>query len=99
MKFYVYILESLKDRTFYIGQTNNLKDRVQRHNKGLIKSTQYKKPYRLCYFEEFETRAEAMYREWEIKKKYNSDRRRRLISSFDKTKLIEFSVYDLIKGL
>jgi putative endonuclease len=87
MKFYVYILQSSRDGTYYIGQTNNLRDRILRHNKGSIKSTKNKKPYKLCYFEEFNKRIDAMSREWEIKKKYNTDRRTKLISTFDVDKL------------
>lgn len=87
MKFFVYILESLVDGTYYVGQTNNLNDRIKRHNNGNIKSTKFKKPYKLCYFEEFESRSNAMLREWEIKKKYNTERKRKLISSFDNSKL------------
>jgi len=87
MKFFVYIMESLVDSTYYVGQTNNLYDRLKRHNSGIIKSTKSKKPLKICYFEEYKTRSEAMFREWEIKKKYNTDRRRKLIGSFDKSKL------------
>jgi putative endonuclease len=90
MKFFLYIIESLVDNKLYIGQTNNLSDRLKRHNKGLIKSTKSKKPYRLCYYEEFDNRADAMNREWEIKKKYNTERRRKLISTFDSSKLKDF---------
>ncbi|HEY3249540.1 MAG TPA: GIY-YIG nuclease family protein [Ignavibacteria bacterium] len=90
MKFFVYIIESLVDNTFYIGQTNNLKNRLKRHNKGMIKSTKAKRPYRLCYFEEYQTRGDAMNREWEIKKKYNTERKTRLIGSFDNSKLTEY---------
>ncbi|MDP3244760.1 MAG: GIY-YIG nuclease family protein, partial [bacterium] len=33
MFFYVYALESLKDAKLYIGYTNNLKRRLEKHNK------------------------------------------------------------------
>ena len=88
--FYLYILESQQDSTFYIGQTNNLNERLKRHNSGKIRSTKYKIPYKLVYFEEYEKRADAMCREWEIKKKYNTERRKKLILSFDKSKLDNF---------
>ena len=91
MKFYVYIIESTVDKSFYIGQTNNLRNRIERHNKGLIKFTKPKRPYKLCYYETYDSRRLAMNREWEIKKKYNTERRKRLINSFDNLKLTEFS--------
>jgi len=86
--YYTYILESQKDRTFYIGQTNNLIDRLKRHNSGKLKSTCNKIPYKLVYYESFERRSEAMKREWEIKKKFNTERRKKLVVSFDKSRLI-----------
>ena len=89
MKYYVYILKSLIDGTFYIGQTNDLRNRLKRHNQGYIKSTKHKKPFDLCYFEEYNTRAKAMLREFEIKKKFNKNRREKLVETFDSTKLKE----------
>lgn len=89
--FYVYILKSLKDSTFYTGQSKDLQNRIKKHNSGQIKSTKSKAPYIIVYFEEFKTRAEAMHREWEIKKKYNSDRKRRLILNFDQNNIQKIS--------
>lgn len=66
--FYTYIIESISFGTFYIGQTNDLISRIKKHNAGQVSSTRNKKPYKLVYFEEFASRAEAMNREWEIKK-------------------------------
>ena len=80
----------MKDQTFYIGQTNNLTDRLKRHNSGKIKTTRRKAPYKLVYFESFEKRSDAMYREWEIKKKYNTERRKKLVLSFNKSMLDNF---------
>lgn len=49
--FYVYVLESLKDNKRYIGYTNNLKKRIEEHNKGLSFSTMFRLPFKLIYFE------------------------------------------------
>ncbi|MCL4510703.1 MAG: GIY-YIG nuclease family protein [Bacteroidetes bacterium] len=65
--FYVYVLMSLKSKGFYIGQTNNLTDRLRRHNEGRVRSTKAWRPWSLVYFEKYETRAEAMRRERELK--------------------------------
>jgi putative endonuclease len=51
MFFYVYVLESLKDKNRYIGYTNNLKRRLEEHKKGLSFSTKYRLPFKLIYFE------------------------------------------------
>ncbi len=85
--FSVYILRSLVDGRLYTGQTNNLRDRLGRHNRGMIQSTKGKAPYELVYFEEFPSRAAAMQREWELKKKWNTDRKKRAIAKFDKSKV------------
>ncbi|MDP2208107.1 MAG: GIY-YIG nuclease family protein [Bacteroidota bacterium] len=89
MPYYVYLLESKQDKTLYSGQTDNLIDRFQKHNKKLVRSTKSRAPYDLVYFEVHNTRSEAMWREWEIKKKWNIERKRKLIESFDKSKIIK----------
>ena len=68
-KFYVYIIQSKKDFSFYIGQTNDLDARLSKHNDGFSKYSSTKIPWRLVYFEMFETRTDAIKREKEIKSK------------------------------
>ena len=84
---YVYILESTVDGTLYAGQTTDLVGRIQRHNRGGVQATKNRIPYKLVYYEVYGTRAEAMWREWELKKKWNTARKKRLIKSFDQKKL------------
>jgi len=51
--YYVYIFQSQKDKTYYIGITKNLKKRIKKHNLGKIKYTSHRKPYKLlshCVF-------------------------------------------------
>ena len=86
MRYYVYILVSRVDGSLYTGQTEDLEGRLKRHNAGQIHSTKGKKPYDLGYFEENQTRAEAMWREWELKKKWNTERKKKLIASFDRSR-------------
>ncbi len=71
--FFVYILESKVDGTYYIGQTNNLDQRLDYHNKGLSKYTSRKVPWEVVYYEEFDTRTEAIGRERFLKKQRNRD--------------------------
>jgi putative endonuclease len=68
-KFYVYVLQSLKDFSFYIGQCEDLDCRMSKHFDGMSKYTSGKGPWRLVYFESFNTRSEAIKRENAIKKK------------------------------
>ena len=67
--YYVYILRSEKDSSYYIGQTQNLEDRLSRHNSGQSLSTKYKIPWKLVYTERFDSRSQAVKREIAIKKR------------------------------
>lgn len=65
---YVYIVEC-SDGTLYTGWTNNLLKRIQTHNEGKgAKYTRSRLPVKLKYYETFDTRGEAMQREYEIKR-------------------------------
>ena len=64
---YTYIL-SCADGTLYTGWTNDLDRRLAAHNAGRGgKYTRARLPVALVYYEEFETKQEAMAREWAIK--------------------------------
>ena len=65
--FSVYILKSLKDGKFYIGQTANIPSRLEYHLRGHVKATRNRRPLELIYNESFETRAQAMIREKYLK--------------------------------
>jgi len=66
--FFVYVLQSLKDYSFYIGQCDDLDRRMSKHSEGMSKYTASKRPLRLIYFEVYQTRIEAIKRETAIKK-------------------------------
>ncbi len=64
---YTYVLEC-RDGSLYTGWTNNLEKRVRDHNDGRgAKYTKSRRPVRLAYYETYETKNEAMRREYEIK--------------------------------
>ena len=44
---YVYILESAKDKDLYIGSTNDIHRRLTEHNSGLVDSTKTRMPFEL----------------------------------------------------
>tara|TARA_R110001592_G_scaffold211976_2_gene464099 strand:- start:38317 stop:38562 length:246 start_codon:yes stop_codon:yes gene_type:complete len=67
MSFYTYILQSEKTGRMYIGQTNNLEDRLHRHNSNHNISTKNRGPWKLMHFVEFETRIEAVQLERQLK--------------------------------
>ena len=63
MKYYVYILKSLKNNDIYIGSTENVDNRVSLHNRGKVKSTKGYRPWQLLCIEEFASRNEAVRKE------------------------------------
>ncbi len=63
MFFYVYVLESIKNRKLYIGYTRDLIKRVKEHNLGLNVSTKTYKPWRLIYYEASLNQQDAKRRE------------------------------------
>lgn len=78
---YVYLLKDMKGR-YYIGHTKNLQKRLKAHNAGYVRSTRHRRPFRLLGFEEYETRSEARWREYNLKK--SAYQRQKFIESFRK---------------
>jgi putative endonuclease len=48
---YSYVLLSDRDGEFNIGSTGDSRERLQQHNKGQVRSTAYRRPLRLIYYE------------------------------------------------
>ena len=61
--YWVYILQSEKDGRYYVGQTQNLEQRVKGHCSGRAGWTRRKGPWKLCYQESYEKRGDALIRE------------------------------------
>lgn len=65
---YTYIVKC-SDGTFYTGWTNDLTRSMEAHNQGRgAKYTKARRPVTLIYYETFETKEEAMKREYAIKR-------------------------------
>ncbi len=62
-KYYVYTLLSLEDLRFYVGMTVNLKNRLQQHARGEVKSTVNRRPLKLIHYEYFINKEDAEARE------------------------------------
>ena len=60
MAFWTYILHC-RDRTFYVGHTDDLERRIGEHESGLIEGyTQSRLPVKLVWSEYFDTRLDAL---------------------------------------
>jgi len=65
--YYVYVLKSQKDHSWYTGYTSDLKQRIKQHRKGYSKSTKHRRPLKLIYFEASLNKADALAREKYLK--------------------------------
>jgi predicted GIY-YIG superfamily endonuclease len=57
--FYTYIIQSQKDKTFYIGSTSDLKRRIDEHNKGKATYSSIKAPFKLIWYGAFENKTKS----------------------------------------
>lgn len=71
---YTYILKC-SDGSLYTGWTTDLERRLKEHNNGKgAKYTKSRRPVELAYYESFDTREEAMKREYAIKRLRRKDK-------------------------
>ncbi len=69
MKFFVYVLYSQTLRKFYVGQTTDVAQRLEEHNRGKSKYTSKGAPWEVVTTFEAQTRSEATRLELQIKKR------------------------------
>ena len=60
---FVYVLESLTTKKWYIGYTQNIEQRVTAHNEGKNVSTSHGGPWKLIYYEAYLEKMDALGRE------------------------------------
>jgi putative endonuclease len=80
MKYFTYLLQSEIDGSFYIGSTSDIERRLTEHNFGHSPYTSKKKPWKLVYIEEFESKEKAIKREKFLKRQRNREFYERLIN-------------------
>lgn len=78
MFYSVYILYSHKDKRLYVGCTNNLDKRLERHEHGYVEATKSRRPLVLIYSEEFKDKGEAFTRERFLKTKWGNTFKQRV---------------------
>jgi len=88
MAYYVYILQSELDGTFYKGSSENPVKRLEQHNLGFTPSTRLKRPWKMVYIEELSAKSEMLIREKKLKRG-NKDYFQKLING-DKNILQQF---------
>ena len=70
--FYVYMIKSEKDGNLYTGSTNDLRRRLSEHNKSLCESTKNRIPFKLIYYESYDSEKDARFREKNLKLRANA---------------------------
>ena len=71
--FYVYVIKSLADGTFYKGRTKDLTRRLREHESGKTQSIRIKAPFRLIHVEICYTIEEAIEMEHYLKSGYGRE--------------------------
>ena len=84
MEFQVYILFSLTKNKYYIGFTSELNERLIRHNQKSKGFTGNASDWKVVYTENFNTKAEAIKRELQIKSWKSRIKIEKLIQEFRK---------------
>lgn len=65
--YFLYILNSLDKKHWYIGSSSNIELRLLQHNLGKTRSTRPYRPWQMVYFEDFQTKSDAYKREYFLK--------------------------------
>jgi len=67
MSFAVYAISGRNGRV-YVGQSEDVEQRLKAHNKGLVHSTKADRPWLLIKSQDFDTREQARFFEWQLKR-------------------------------
>ena len=73
MEWYVYVIRSDVDGRLYKGMTQDVKSRLEIHNRGKVSSTKAYLPWRLVYTEDCKDSTEAREREKFLKSSRGRD--------------------------
>ena len=84
MFYYVYILQSSKNKSLYIGYTIDLKKRFKDHNDGRNLATKPFLPYKLIFYEAFLNQKDAKSREEYLKSGWGWRSIKKLLKNYDK---------------
>jgi len=80
--YYIYILQSLKNNSLYVGYSSNLKKRFDEHNAGKSSSTRPFRPYKLIFYEAFTNRIDAKKREEYLKSGWGRRSIKKLLENY-----------------
>jgi len=70
--YYIYVL-LCSDNDLYIGYSADLKERIENHSQGRVRSTKSKRPLLLIYYEAYRSKEDATKREKFLKTHQQKD--------------------------
>lgn len=79
--YYVYILQSIKDKQLYIGCTKDLQKRVREHNSGDVRATKVRLPLNVIHYEAFVDKSDAFAREQWLKTGWGRNQLQKMLSN------------------
>lgn len=79
---YVYVLQSIKNQSLYIGYTTNLQVRLKRHNSGAVEYTKKYVPWQLIHYEAYCNEKDAKRREKYLKTSQGSRLLKRMMKEY-----------------
>jgi putative endonuclease len=77
--YFVYLIQSDIDNSFYVGYSQDTQKRLLAHNNGESTYTRRKMPWKLVYTEEYISKSEALKREKFLKAQKNTEFYKKLI--------------------
>ncbi len=80
--YYVYILQSSKNNSLYIGYTSDLRKRFKEHNEGKSLATKPFRPYKLIFYEAFLNEIDAKNREEYLKSGYGRKTIKKMLKEY-----------------
>ena len=80
--YFVYILYSVSFDRYYIGQTNDIEQRLEKHNSKQVRSTKGYIPWKVIWFGEKPDRKAAMELERKLKNLKSKERLRAFVKKY-----------------
>src|SRR3989338_8104765 len=82
MFYYVYVLQSMKNSSLYVGYTTDLRKRLQEHNRKLNFSTKPCTPWQIIHYEAYRNEEDAKRREKYLKSSQGARLLKRMLKEY-----------------
>ena len=98
MPFYTYIVRC-SDASYYVGHTDDLEMRIADHNSGGLSAyTRKRRPVKLVWADEIQTREEALARERQLQGWSRAKKEALIAGNWDRLRLLSRSSTELRRG-